>query len=148
MRFVCPTGHARRPGQKIWLNEQARSRDHESSDEGDQTRSLKSTSSRSCDFIHSHGLFVYLPFLVSYCYFKEIARVAAPGCVVTFNVFSEECLDAETAEKWLASGYEHACLLSSAYVKNFFEANGFRFVSSFILPYGPGKSEYLVFRRE
>jgi SAM-dependent methyltransferase len=110
-------------------------------------RSLKSTSSRSCDFIHSHGVFVYLPFLVSYCYFKEIARVAAPGCVVTFNVFSEECLDAETAEKWLASGYEHVCLLSSAYVKNFFEANGFRFVNSFISPYGPGKSEYLVFRR-
>jgi hypothetical protein len=25
-------------GQRIWLNEQGRSRDHESSDEGDQTR--------------------------------------------------------------------------------------------------------------
>jgi transposase InsO family protein len=44
IRFVCPTGHARRPGRRICsgktegLNEQGRSRDHESSDEGDQTR--------------------------------------------------------------------------------------------------------------
>jgi hypothetical protein len=39
--FGCLCGssaHARRPGQRIWLNEQGRSRDHESSDEGDQTR--------------------------------------------------------------------------------------------------------------
>src|SRR6266511_5890253 len=44
MRFVCPTRHARRPGRRICsgktegLNEQGRSRDHEFSDEGDQTR--------------------------------------------------------------------------------------------------------------
>ena len=42
-RFVCPTSHARRPGRRICsgkpegLNEQGRSRDHESSDEGDKT---------------------------------------------------------------------------------------------------------------
>jgi hypothetical protein len=42
-------------------------------------QSLESTESNSSDLIHAYGVFVYLPFMISYRYFKEIARVAAPG---------------------------------------------------------------------
>ena len=37
--------------------------------------SLKDTPTRSIDLLHAHGVFVYLPFLASYRYFKEIFRV-------------------------------------------------------------------------
>jgi hypothetical protein len=65
--------------------------------------SLKSTKSGSCDFIQAYGVFVCIPFLTSYRYFKEIARVAAPGSFAAFNIISEQCLQAEDLEKWMAS---------------------------------------------
>jgi SAM-dependent methyltransferase len=108
-------------------------------------RSLKSTASKSTDLIHAHGVFVYLPFLVSYRYFKEMTRVAAPGAFIVFDMYSERCLDAETVEKWIESGHEFPCFLSTAYVRQVFERAGFRFVDSFLWAHGTGWSEYLVF---
>jgi hypothetical protein len=37
--------------------------------------SLRQTATNSVDFLHAHGVFVYLPFLIVYRYFKEIFRV-------------------------------------------------------------------------
>jgi hypothetical protein len=110
-------------------------------------RSLKSTHSSSCDLVHAYGVFVYLPFFTSYRYFKEIARVAAPEAFVAFDIISERCLDSETAEKCIEGGHEFFCFLSSAYVRQFFETNGFRFVDNFILRYPVHQSEFLVFSR-
>ena len=110
-------------------------------------RSLESTKSNSTDLIHAHGFFVYLPLIISYRYFKEIARVAAPGAFVAFDICSEACFDAETAEKWLASDHDQPCFLSTAYVRQFFENNGFVFIESFLAPFNVGWSEYLVLRQ-
>jgi SAM-dependent methyltransferase len=110
-------------------------------------RSLKSTKSNSTDLIHAHGVFVYLPFMISYRYFKEIARVAAPGAFVAFDICSEACFDTETAEKWLASDHNWPCFLSTAYVRQFFDNNGFVFIESFLAPFDVGWSEYLIFRQ-
>jgi SAM-dependent methyltransferase len=110
-------------------------------------RSLKFTKSNSTDLIHAHGVFVYLPFMISYRYFKEIARVVAPGAFVAFDICSEACFDTETAEKWLASDHNWPCFLSTAYVRQFFHNNGFVFVESFLTPFNVGWSEYLVFRQ-
>jgi phospholipid N-methyltransferase len=79
------------PGWSSWL---AKTYPIEACDADGQ--SLRSTQSGSRDFIHAHGVFVYLPFMVSYRYFQEIARVAAPGAFVAFDIISEKCLDPST----------------------------------------------------
>jgi hypothetical protein len=110
-------------------------------------RSLKSTDSNSSELIHAHGVFVYLPFMISYRYFKEIARVAAPGAFVAFDIISERCLDSKTVEKWIESGHDFPCFLSSPYVMQFFETCGFCLVDRFLWPLDVGWSEYLILRR-
>lgn len=111
-------------------------------------RSFASTRSQIADLIHAHGVFVYLPFMTSYRYFKEIVRVAASGSFVAFDIISEQCLDTETVDKWIKAGHDFPCFLCSAYVREFFENNGFRLVDSFFSPYDVGRSEYLVFRHQ
>ena len=53
--------------------------------------SLRHTSAGSVDVVHAHGVFVYLPFLTTYRYFREIARVIAPGAYVVFDIIIEDC---------------------------------------------------------
>ena len=109
-------------------------------------QSLKSTQSGSSDFIHAHGVFVYLPLMISYRYFQEIIRVAAPGAFVAFDIISEKCLDPSTVNKWIAHNLNFPCFLSTAYVTALFESNGFKLVDSFLSHCDVGHSEYLVFR--
>ncbi len=109
--------------------------------------SLKQTPSHSIDLLHAHGVFVYLPFVVSWQYFKEIWRVMKPNGSVVFDVFSENVMDVNTVEKWLRTNEGYPCFLSKGYVTSKFESHGFRLIESFPLPYGSGESEYLVFKR-
>jgi hypothetical protein len=93
-------------------------------------KSLARTKSHSVDLIHAYGVFVYLPLMISIRYFREIARVAAPGAFVVFNIISERCLDERTTEAWLNSSLNYPCFLSTAYVSRLFEDNRFRLVEA------------------
>jgi O-methyltransferase involved in polyketide biosynthesis len=84
--------------------------------------------------IQAYGVFVYLPFTISYRYFKEIFRVAAPGAFVVFDIISERCLEPHIVEKWIDANHNFLCFLSTAYVKQVFENRGFRFIDSFVSP--------------
>lgn len=109
--------------------------------------SLLSTPDLSIDFLHSHGLFVYLPFLSAWQYFKEMWRVVKIHGIVAFDLYSENCMDEHTVEKWLASNYRYPCFLSTGYLESIFASHGFALIDTFTNPHGEGKSEYLVFRR-
>jgi hypothetical protein len=110
--------------------------------------SLKETPSKSVDLTHAHGVFVYLPFLVSYQYFKEIIRITKIGGSVCFDIISEDCLDEPTVEKWLKSGQNYPCFISTEYVVSLFEQYGFGLSGTFINRYGEGLSNYIVFKRK
>jgi hypothetical protein len=111
-------------------------------------RTLGQTPNNSADLIHAHGVFVYIPFLVTYRYFEEIVRVAAPHSFVAFDIVSEPCLDDKTVANWLQAGDEYLCFLSKGYVIDFFAHRGFQEIHSFLVPSGAGLSEYLIFRRQ
>jgi SAM-dependent methyltransferase len=109
--------------------------------------SLRKTPHHSADLVHAHGLFVYLPFLISYRYWKEIWRVVKEGGIVVFDIISEDCLDEAIVEKWLNSKCTYPCFLSEGFVVSLFRKNGFSLLSTFKNRYGEGVSEYLVFTR-
>jgi hypothetical protein len=111
-------------------------------------RTLGQTPNHSADLIHAHGVFVYIPFLVTYRYFEEIVRVAAPHTFVAFDILSEPCLSDKTVADWLKAGDEYPCFLSKGYAIDFFAHRGFQEIHSFFMPYGAGRSEYLIFRRQ
>lgn len=109
---------------------------------------LRQTADRSANLVHAHGVFVYLPFLVSYRYWKEIWRTTKDDGIVVFDIISEDCLDDLTVDKWLKSEHYYPCFLSKSFVVELFGKHGFSFVSAFMNHYGEGQSEYLVFIRD
>jgi hypothetical protein len=109
--------------------------------------SLKQTTTDSIDFLHVHGVFVYLPFLVVYRYFKETFRVVKISGFVVFDIMSEDCLEKSIAEKWLRSGHRYPCFLSTEYVVSLFESYGFILLGSFKACFDEGYSKYLIFKK-
>lgn len=109
--------------------------------------SLKSTDENSIDLIHSHGVFVYLPFLDSLRYFKEIDRVSSKNAIIVFDCITEDCLDNKSLNKWLKSDYNFPRILPEKYIFDFFPNNQYKLIGNFFTPYGQGKSKYFVFKR-
>jgi SAM-dependent methyltransferase len=110
--------------------------------------SLRQTPTDSIDFLHVDGVFVYLPFLIVYRYFKEIFRVVKHNGFVVFDIMSEDCFDQSTVERWLRSRHRYPCFLSTEYVVSLFESGGFILLGSFRTRSDEGYSKYLVFRRK
>ena len=91
--------------------------------------------------------FLYLPFLITMGYFKEIIRVIKDGGYVIFDIYSEVCMDEQTVERWLHSEHRYPCFLSANYVCEYFISHDFSIVRKFLNPHGMGFSEYLVFKK-
>jgi Methyltransferase domain len=109
-------------------------------------KSLSYTSNFSVDLVLAHGVFVYLPFLLTYKYFEEIARVTNDGARVVFDILSEECFDDKTVKSWLSSNRYDPSFICKDYVISFFEQHNFSLIGEFFNhQYGPGKSKYLIF---
>jgi Methyltransferase domain len=128
------------PDWHRWLNSTYPVQAHEA-----DGRTLKQTPDSSCDLVHAHGVFVYTPFLISYSYFREAARVTASSGFVVFDILSEQCLTPELVSWWLASERTYACFLSTDYVRKIFRE--FSLVETFTSPHGAGLSEYLIFQK-
>ena len=109
--------------------------------------SLTSTEDNSMDLIHSHGVFVYLPFFDSLRYFKEIDRIAKKNAIIVFDCMTEDCLDIQTLNKWLESEDNYPQILPEKHVFDFFQNSKYKLIGSFFTPYGQGKSKYFVFKK-
>ncbi len=109
--------------------------------------SLKKTKDNSIDIIHSHGVFVYLPFFDSLRYFKEIDRVTSANSYIVFDCITEDCLDTKTLTIWLKSKYNYPQILPEKYIFDFFKNTKYKLIGNFFTPYGQGKSKYFVFKR-
>ena len=111
-------------------------------------KTLNMTKDNSIDFLHAHGVFVFLPFLVTISYFQEIARVVKSGGYVVFDIYAEDCFDDDILKKWLSSKHSYPCFLSTDYTVGFFGSHGFELRGSFHNPkHGQGKSKYLIFQK-
>ena len=112
--------------------------------------SLAATATGSVDLVHAHKVFPGIPFLVTYRYFEEVARVAAPGCKVVFDIVTEGCMDDTTVARWLDSGagyQDYPNMMPRQYVVDLFARRGFTADGSVMVPMRPGVTECLVFTR-
>ncbi|MFE3447093.1 class I SAM-dependent methyltransferase [Nocardia sp. NPDC059180] len=110
---------------------------------------LAATADRSVDLVHSHKVLNGLKILDTCRYLDEIARVAAPGGAVVFDVLTERSLDEATLRRWLDSGAGYVTsMMSERFAVDFFARRGFAFLGDFFATSMPGKTHYLVFERQ
>jgi SAM-dependent methyltransferase len=110
--------------------------------------SLSSTPSQSLDLVHTHKVLYGNPIITIGRYLFEMARVVKDGGHVVFDLVTEDCLTDDLLEKWISSGVDHACSMTSKqYAIDFFARRGFRYIGGFIVPMEPGVTEYFVFKK-
>jgi SAM-dependent methyltransferase len=111
--------------------------------------SLSSTPSQSLDLVHKHKVLYGNPIITIGRYLLEMARVVKDGGYAVFDLVTEDCLTDELLDKWIASGVDHACSMTSKpYVIDFFARRGFQYLGGFIVPMEPGVTEYFVFKKQ
>jgi hypothetical protein len=109
--------------------------------------SLRGTPSGSAALVHAHKVFVYVPFLVTCRYLKEMCRVARKGGWIVFDIVSESCMPEAAIEKWFTSGIFYPCIVPRQFVIDFLHRRQCHLQSSFLAPLKPAESEYLIFRK-
>ena len=109
--------------------------------------SLNNTADKSIDLVHTHGVFVYLPFFDSLRYFKEIDRVLSINAIIVFDCITEDCLDKMMMNAWLNSAHNFPQVLPEKYISDFFPSTRYKLLGNFFTPYGQGKSKYFVFKK-
>ncbi|HVU89660.1 MAG TPA: class I SAM-dependent methyltransferase [Pirellulales bacterium] len=110
--------------------------------------SLSQTESGSCHLVHAHGVFVYVPLLVSFSYFREMMRVCRPGGYVVFDMFPEDTFDSEEINKWLQTPERFPVVLPRGTVEAWFSSGAFYLVHQFNRRVGPGQAQYLIFKKK
>jgi hypothetical protein len=109
---------------------------------------LNATRDGSVDLVHAHGVFASLKVIPCFAYFREIARVTAPGGYACFDVIDETCMNEGDVELWLETPLRYVNLLSKPLVVDFFERHGFSLVSEFQLPLLTfGRSTHVVLEK-
>jgi hypothetical protein len=111
--------------------------------------SMSATADGSADMVHAHKVFSTVPFMVTCCYWHEMARVIRPGGWAVFDVVTERCLGGEIMQNWAKSGVRNGsypAVMPREVAVSFFASHGFELAESFIVPLPPGTTELLVFR--
>lgn len=109
--------------------------------------SLEGINDYSIDIIHSHGVFVYLPFLISIRYFYEMFRVCKKDSFVCFDVYDETCFNKEDLSSWLNVADIYPVLTPIDFLINFFKENGYDLINNFYNKHGASKSRYYIFKK-
>jgi hypothetical protein len=113
--------------------------------------SLAATPDSSVDLVMAHKVFNTVTFLCSSRYFFEMARVAAPGCYIVFDVMTETCLEPGMVRRWAVEGGEGHESWPSPMPRqtcvDLFRTLGCVIEGSFVVPMNVGSTEVLVFRK-
>jgi hypothetical protein len=110
--------------------------------------SLSSTSDRSVQLVHAHGVFASLKVISCLAYFTEMARVVAPGGHVVFDAISDKCMTDVDVAAWLQTPLRYVNLLTRPFLVRFFADHGLTLIDDFcdeLMVFG--RSHYFVFRR-
>jgi SAM-dependent methyltransferase len=108
---------------------------------------LTHTTTDSCDLVHAHAVFVYLPVVQTLGYLKEMARVCKPGGHVIFDCFLDSSFHLDSAEAWLAGEWRFPVILPKILLLDFTKTYSLSLVGSFSEIYGSSSVDYLVFQK-
>lgn len=110
--------------------------------------SLRNTQNASCDLVHAHAVFVYIPLINVLKYLKECIRVCKKNGFVVFDYFPAEDFDTNIANKWLNSPHAWPVLIPKKLINDMFMTNNFIKINEFTEVYGEHFCNYLIWKKE
>ncbi len=110
-------------------------------------RKLSYNSDNTCDFVHAHGVFVYLPLLQSLEYLKECARVCRPGGFIVFDYYPAEEFNLAVAEEWLKGPHRFPVVIPETLLDEFTQKHQLQTIHKFLMIHGSGQVTYIVWQK-
>jgi SAM-dependent methyltransferase len=112
---------------------------------------MSGTASASVDLAKAHRVFTETTTLVTLSYFKQMARVVKPGGWIVFDIFTEICFSTVNVEAWFKAGADtwhwRPTIMSKELALTFLTSEKCDLIKSYLVPYYPGASELLIFRK-
>jgi SAM-dependent methyltransferase len=110
---------------------------------------LRNTKTASVDAVFAHGVFVYLPLIVTFGYLEEAVRVLAPGGSLIFDCFLGERFGVDVIKQWQNDPYKWSfpVVISEGLIGDFADRYGLTLVNTFDIGYHASFSTYFVYRR-
>ena len=109
--------------------------------------SLKETLKNSCDLVHAHGVFVYLPLVQTFKYLHECARVCKEGGFIIFDCYLDKSFDYETIKKWINGKWQFAVILPEKSILDFAKENSLCLINHFTEIHASSFVDYFIFKK-
>jgi SAM-dependent methyltransferase len=111
-------------------------------------KDLSDTPDGSCDLVHAHFVFAYLPVVAAFRYFSEMCRILKPGGYAIFDAYLDDQCNLSTIEEWCRHSDVFQVVLPRQPVIEFFSKHGCQKLPSELdMKVFRGKSRYLIFRK-
>jgi len=110
-------------------------------------QTLDRTAAGSCDLVHAHAVFVYLPLLQSLAYLDECVRVCRPGGHIVFDYLPAEDFKLPVVDTWLAGPHRFPVVIPRDLLEQFRQRHRLRLVRRFPMIYAASQVEYLVWQK-
>lgn len=108
---------------------------------------LNHTPDESCDLVHAHAVFVYLPILQTFGYLKDCARICRKGGHVVFDCFLDKSFAMDDLNQWLAGHHRWPVVIPQALLEEFLFSHHLRLERIFSEVYGDGNVCYMIWKK-
>lgn len=109
--------------------------------------SLKETQTGTCDLVHAHAVFVYIPLLNIISYLNECVRVCKKNGYIVFDCFLDTFFSIKTSSVWISNNHLFPVIFPKKMLLDFIEQNDLAIVTTFDEIYGDSYSNYLILRK-
>lgn len=111
-------------------------------------RDFASVDDASIDFVHGHGVFVYLNHVTMHSYLNEIIRVTAPGAFVYLEYFSIQTCTIETLDQWVKSIHWFPIFHSDVIVDNLLFNADFEIIDEWSEMFGESLTRNVLYQKK
>lgn len=108
---------------------------------------MKFSADNSCNLVHAHAVFVYLPMLQVIDYLNECARVCAPGGYIVFDCFLADTFSYDDVKSWQATEWRFPVVIPRSIITEWATENSLALHGEFREIYGESHVEYSIFRK-
>jgi len=108
---------------------------------------LNYNNDNTCDLVHAHGVFVYLPLLHSLEYLTECVRVCRPGGFIVFDYYPAEEFSLSVAEEWLKGPHRFPVVIPETLLDEFTQKRHLQTIHKFLMIHGSGQVTYIVWQK-
>jgi phospholipid N-methyltransferase len=110
---------------------------------------LHNTKAESVDAVFAHGVFVYLPLIVTFGYLEEAVRVLTRTGVLVFDCFIAERFGIDTIRQWQNDPYKYKfpTTISQSLIGELAARSELTIAGTFDVKYHASNSTYFVLRK-